>query len=301
MTDATLIPALTRDRRTYVAPAVAGPGLVTFISQAIFGYIVGGFVIALGLVSCSPTPYNFELVFATPVVLSWGLVIGTPLGFILWVWTKLAGEPLGRTYRSTISFLMLAIGCFSLLLIAGWRGEGDPALLLILLFCSPGIPIGIITGSRLRPGRELIRGGEAIELLPRLLAGATGVVLRLIVLLLFMSSGIGLIATVLAYFANTGYYEHLHPAWPVAAFAQFTLSMIVLFVRMRFGWLAFLTPLANAPLMVCLWIVPDIWAPLWYVGIGYLITWTVFLLSRWRQTDVALAAVKEEFRYYLID
>jgi hypothetical protein len=29
--------------------------------------------------------------------------------------------------------------------------------------------------------------------------------------------------------------------------------------------------------------------------------WAMFVLTRWRQTQVALSALEEEFRYYLID
>ena len=301
MTETTSIPALERYRQTYLAPPVAGPGVMTFISQAIAGYTLGGFLSTLVNVFLVLPPYNFEFVFIPPFLLVFGITVGTPIGFVLWGWTRLEGEPLSRTYRATISLLLLAIGYVALTLIAE-RSENvniDP--LLMLMTCSPGITIGLLTGSRLRPGRELIRGGEAIELLPRILAGVSGVVLRLMVVLLFMASLIAILSTLLSYILNEPIYERLNPAWPTAAFVQFTLSMIISFGRMRFALLSFLTLIANIPLMVCLWIVPDIPAPLQYVGIGFLLMWGVFLLARWRRTDIAAAALKEEFRYYLID
>lgn len=38
-----------------------------------------------------------------------------------------------------------------------------------------------------------------------------------------------------------------------------------------------------------------------YIAANFLLVWAVFLLTRWRQTPVALSFLKEEFRYYLID
>jgi hypothetical protein len=37
------------------------------------------------------------------------------------------------------------------------------------------------------------------------------------------------------------------------------------------------------------------------VLIGYLAVWAAFLIARWSRTHLALAFLKQELRYYLID
>lgn len=88
---------------------------------------------------------------------------------------------------------------------------------------------------------------------------------------------------------------------PVLLLGHLGLSVVVLFVRMRFSVLALLTAIALSPPVASLWKWTQMGAAGHYMIITYLALWALFLLTRWRQTPVAFSFLKEELRYYLID
>jgi hypothetical protein len=292
MTETTSIHALMRDRHTYAPPAATQLGVMTFIAQAVLGYIFGCFFLLVAGVLLLSDFYYFNLPFL-PVL---ALGIGTPVGLIIWVSSRFSDQPLSRTYRATIAVLLLAIACLSLVLLYFWQTPTpDRQLALLASIFVPGIAIGVVTGSRLRPWRELVRAGDAIGIVPRIFAGLTGLILRIIVVLLFMYSLLVFILLL------TSYPESDQLLGAMVAVSHLTVGLTVLFVRMRFWVLSLLTAIVIAPVLAVLWLFPDMPPAPWYVVVGYLIAWAMFLLARWRQTDVALAVLNKELRYYLID
>ena len=169
MTDTTTLHALVQDRRTDVAQAAAQPGFFTFISQAIFGGTLGCFLLFAGVMLLDDTPNaNLDPFFPLTLMGMVGIVIGTPVGLFMWVFTKLSGQVPSRSFRVTIALLLMAIIGFAwLLLIYDTNPTSDAHGLVFLWVSVPGIVMGLLTGSSLRPGRELVRGGDAILLLPR--------------------------------------------------------------------------------------------------------------------------------------
>ena len=303
MTETTSIHGLTHNKRTYLSPTVASPGLFTFISQAIFGGSLGCFLLmAVLIVSDNPNPSGSGVLFLLTLAAMLGIVMGTPVGLFMWVFTKLGGQVPSRTFRVTITFLLLAIICFAWVLLTyntvltsyeqGW---------VLLWICVPGITIGLLTGSTLRPGRELIRGGDATLLLPRILAAVSGVALRLFVVLLCKASVLALISLIVLEYYKKPIQEPPDYQWIPVTFVHCTFAVFVLFARSKIELLTFLTALMNVPFVASFWMYRDMPQELRYLMIGYLVAWALFLVSRWRQTDVALGVLKEELRYYLID
>ena len=133
--------------------------------------------------------------------------------------------------------------------------------------------------------------------LPRILAGLSGFVLRPAVVFSFMCCLIVLIARL-----QPAYYWGDHDwVWPALLCGHFAAGVAVLFARLKTSLLFPLALIANAPIIAALVQFrlsrPDVT----YAAISYLSVWAVFLLARWRQTDLALSFLNEEIHYYLID
>ena len=159
MTETTSIQHLTRERHTY-APVAKQPGLATFIGQAAIGSFCGTFVVMVSRMLIVYRPHNDLFVLYVPILLGLGLAIGVLAGLLIWAGTRQAnGELLGIT-RSLIGVLVNGLAWFAL-----WYflfGENVPSkeqfwLLTAVVFS--GTTIGMLTGSRLRPWREMVRAG----------------------------------------------------------------------------------------------------------------------------------------------
>lgn len=160
----------------------------------------------------------------------------------------------------------------------------------------PGIGIGLVTDSGLRLWHELVRQGESLRTLPRFFAGLSGLVLRSLVVLFFMVCLIALIAIL-----QSDYYQREDRIWSVLFFAHFASASALLFSRIKTSLLVPLALLVNVPMILAVFeyrYFVDTFRP---VPIVYLTVWAVFLLSRWRRTDLALSFLNEEIHYYLID
>lgn len=287
------------------SPAVERPlGLLTMLARAVVGGFFGSFVLLIARILFVYTPSNGWFMLFLPFLLVFGLATGVPAGLLIWAGTKVTRGPLHTINRCVIGVLVLSLGWFLLWLF--WLGQDtSPELQLWALpvILVPGVLIGLITGSRLRPGRELIRGGEANSTVLKILAGLTGSVLRVVVVFLFLATVIAVVCLFQEYFLGSSPPpEYLRKGlfWYTLAFGHFAAGLVVLFARIRFWLLARLTLIATTPVIASLF-VPEMIAPVRYVIIGYLGMWAMFLLTRWRQTDVALSALKKEVRYYLID
>jgi hypothetical protein len=274
------------------------PGLARFIAQASIGYIVSNFALIIARIFLVPGQGNDWFVFWLAVVFVVGLGVGTAAGLIIWLCAVMLRHSPNAIYRSVIGMVVVAALWFFLALSLDWEPRTPIEQLWVLaVIIVPGIGIGAVTDSKFRLWHELVRQGEAVRRLPRILAGFTGLVLRPVVVFSFMSCLIVLIARLQEayYWGGQGW------VWPALLCGHFAAGMAVLFARLKTSLLFPLALIANAPIVAALVQFhvsrPDV--P--FVAIPYLSVWAVFLLTRWRQTDLALGVLNEEIHYYLID
>jgi|GEM_PF-2234668 len=284
----------TRVRRPAVVLQPAGlPRLKTFAGQAAAGAVFSHFI--LFVLACAMARENLGFwLFALPCFLFLSLFGGVPAGFIIWACTRSDAKPLRPAYRCVIAVLVLGPGWFYLSRIA-FPTTAAAQLWLLAWLLLPAVTIGLLTHSRLRVGRELIRGGQAVGRGSRVLAGLSGFVLRLSGVLLFMESAVAVIYLSKA----TDQQDQL--IWAILLCGHFTASLFVMFLRTDITLLATLSMIALAPLIIVFLKLPQMTETLRYVFIGYFGLWAMFLQTRWRQTDYALAFLNEEIHYYLID
>lgn len=305
MTEATSIDRMVLERRVY-APAVARqPGLATLLAQAVVGSFFGNVVLVIARVLLDCDPYNIWFIFSLPFLLAWGLATGVPAGLLIWAGTKLARGPLLAINRSLLGVLIMSLAWLFVWLFSLGKDTSPKVQLwaLPVLFV-PGVMIGLVTGSRLRLGRELVRGGEADATALKILAGLTGLILRVVVVFLFLASIILVITTLQSYFLESkprSEYLQTDMVWNPLIFGHAALGVVILFVRLKFSPLATLTAIAAAPVVAFLWAFPEIDEVTRIVILGYVGAWGMFLLSRSREIDLALSVLNKELRYYLID
>ena len=291
MTSTTIID--TRVRRPALdAQPVRLPRLKTFIGQAVASAVFSHFLTFV--LACAMTTENIGFwLAALPCFLFLSLFGSVPAGFIIWACTRSDAQPLRPAYRCLIALLVLSPGWLYLSWIAFMATASAQLWMVAWLFLT-AIAIGLLTHSRLRVGRELVRGGAALKRTSRVLAGFSGVVLRLFVVLLFMESMVAVICLSKA-------TDQAELIWAVLLCGHFTASLFVVFLRTDIAVLTALSVIALAPAIVLFLKFPGMTETLRYIFIGYFGLWAVFLQTRWRQTDDALAFLNEEIHYYLID
>lgn len=304
MTETTSIQNFMRERHAY-APVVKRPGLTTFIAQAAIGSFCGTFVVMLARMLFFYRPHNDLFVLYLPFLMALGLATGGPAGLLIWAGTKEAdGKLLGIT-RTLIGVLVTALAWFALwYYLFGGDVTTETQLWLLSAVVVSGVSIGVMTGSGLRPWHELARGGETKAPLLTILAEFVGFVLRTAVLLVLPAALVMTLATTQMYiFEFESAYPHLLTSvfWYLLVLGHLATGLVVLFARMRFGSIVVLTVISTAPVVAGL--LATEWDPaIRNFVIGYLVAWVMFLVTRWRQTDVAVAAFRKELRYYyLID
>lgn len=303
MTETTSIQHFMDERNTY-GPAVGQSGLATFIAQAAIGSFCGGFLVVLTRMLLVYESTNGYFVFYVPFLIGLGLLTGAVSGFLIWAATREAdGSLLGLT-RSLIGVLVTALAWFAL-----WyfllREEITPDVNLWMLLgvVVSGVSIGWVTGSRLRPWRELVRGGDTKATLLKIIAGFIGLVLRVVVVFLFLGTLIIAISHIQEYFLGPQppyKYQRTALIWYLLLLGHFAAGVVVLFARMKFWLLVPLVVIAASPVLASLWLAELVETERNMV-IGYLGAWAMFLVTRWRQTDIAWSYLKTELRYYLID
>lgn len=302
MTETTSIQNFARERHAY-APLVQRTGLTTFIGQAAIGSFCGGFVVMLARILFVYRLGNDFFVLYLPFLMALGLAIGTVAGLLIWAGTREAdGQLLGIT-RTLLGVLVTGLAWFALWYFL-FQGDtsADQQLWLLSAVIVSGVLIGSMTGSRLRPWRELVRAGETKATQLKIAAGLVGFVLRTVVLVAFPASLILATTSAQRYvveFESSFPHALTSMVWHLLLLGHLATGIVVLFARIRLSLLAFLTVIASSPVVAGLLLHWDPAARNFIIG--YLAAWVLFLLTRWRQTDVALAAVKEELRYYLID
>ena len=276
------------------SPAFPGrPDVTTVMAQAAVGYIAGNFLLLLARILLVPNPRNFMWIFFVPALPVFAVPAGLTVGLFIWAGFEMAGNTLNSAYRSIIAAMMIALAYLAILLVFGWPWPPPEMQFWVLgMILAPAIGIGLITGSRLRLWHELVRKGDPVGPVLAVLAGLTGVVLRLTVAFFYMVS----LVTLIGVLQSPG-PQQIHLVWWILMFVHFAAGGVLVFVRLKTDALLPLAVIANAPVIAVLIKIPEVQ----YVAIGYLALWAVFLLTRWRQTQAAFSVLKEEFRYYLID
>jgi len=176
--------------------------------------------------------------------------------------------------------------------------EPDPQVSLSWIVGSTvfiALACGAVIGSNLNPWRAFVRGAGFIVPRSAFLAGVTGFILRLFIVVTFM--GVAMLMICSTQVNST----HKETVWATLALSHLVAALLVAFIRMRFWVLLILSVLVTAPVVM---LVGEFQHKLewgFYPIIGYLAAWIAFLLARWRPTYSALAVINDEIHYYLID
>lgn len=265
----------------------------TFLTQgATAGMLLSYLTLVISLESYDRY-YHRLIVGALPRFLAVGLVVGGLKGVIIWACAKLIRHRLGWLLRSTIASVVFHV----IIRVPPFSSDGQPATWQWLIGSTVvvGLTFGLLIGSRLQPWQRLVRANGTIGPKSAVLAGLTGIVLRLGILFLFLFFG-------LVFLSVMQTPDRLESRWIALITVQVTLSLIVVFSKMRFWLLAASAVLINTPVVMLLTEFQRQQLGYgWYVLIGYLALWAMFLLTRWRQTYHAFSVFGEELRYYLID
>ena len=278
--------------RTIYEPQSLEPSrLGRCLSQGAATGAVIAFLFCLILAGLSGNPY---LGLILPFLQVIGIILGLFQGLVVWGWMRLAEHHLSWGYRVAIGVLTATM--FVLLWFWIWVPRLTDHLLPLAIYFSICIALSLAAGSVLQPWRELVRGAEAMPQQWRPLTGITGFFLRVVVVFFLMESTLATIVNLqLRYSPKELAFELTALVHCIAAFA-------IVVARLRFWLLLPLALLVNAPVVLWLTKVTKDFDVFWfYLVIGYLALWTVFLLSRWSGTYSALAIFKDELRYYLID
>jgi hypothetical protein len=265
------------------------PGFFLYLSQ---GATAGLFVYYAAVIVRIVTTSQYWFVPDPTQMMLMGIVVGVFAGLVIWICTRAAQSRLPWLFRSAISWLALKllIG----LLFSDVPNLPTPPKTFVWAGVTNAV-FGLVIGSRIHPLRALVRGGGTVGRKSAILAGLTGLLLRPVVLYCFLVS----LMWSAAILKETASQKVI--VWCILVTGHFAAGVMALYIPMRFQALAVAIALVNAPVVMFL---SEFWHDLRgfeYVPIGYLAAWAIFLVTRWRQTYKALAALPAEIRYYLID
>lgn len=289
-------------QRVSDSDALAHPsrvGFATCISQGVLTGSVMMFLFWLILSAAYPAP-GFDHLTYFPLALIWGVFAGSVEGVIIWLCTRVAGHNLLWFTRAATGALVASIPYFLMLCLVIANAYGSPNLApYVLAFLIPatiGALFGVFTGSRFDAWRELVRGMDSLPPSTRFLTGLTGLVLRLAIIFCLMESILAITVALQPHNFGTDviFFGVL--------LLHFATAFPIVFVRMKFGKLLPLAIIINFTLAGYMseWFY-GIPAGLFNLYVCYVIAWGLFLITRCSQTYKALAVLKEEIRYYLID
>src|ERR1041384_1413314 len=219
------------------------PGIGRFLSQGIAAGALIYFFIALTILLLEPPGHNFGFVMFLPFVLVWGMLIGLFEGLVIWACTKLADRRLNAAIRSTLGVVALGVfaGIFYLLLTVLDINWELSSFEVNAIYLSTGVAYGLVTGSRLQPWRELVRGSTAAK--SRLLTSITGLALRSLLIL-------GLMESILAITFTLKDFKQKVFAFAFIALCHFAVASVIVFTRLKFWLLLPLALLVNLPIVL---------------------------------------------------
>jgi len=283
-------------RSMYQAREPELPGIGRFLSQGAAGGAFVSFLFPLTIVLSQPDTWNILIIFFLPFFLAIGIIFGLFDGFLVWVCSRLARRPLNAMTRVLIGLVLLAIlaGVWYVISTVSSKNQNltfEAYLYGEIVFLTVGCALA--PGSGLQPWRELVRGAKFG---PRLLAGITGLLLRVVVVFFLMES-------ILAAICVLQQPQPGELTFVMITLAHFLAASIIVFARMKFWLLVPLALVVNLPIIYAIKTEFSLVTEpvFFYISISYLALWAAFLLTRWSLTHSALAFLKEELRYYVID
>lgn len=272
------------------------PRFGVYIAQgAATGAILEFLFVVIQIVTV-PNPYNFLFVYGLPVILGFGAGWGTVKALVICTCAKLARRRVPWLIRCLIAAGVFA-GLTRVFEVFFPHEPGQPVSLSWIAGSAvlTALPCGIVIGSNLNPWRAFVRGAGFIVRGSAFLAGVTGFILRLFIVITFM--GVAMLMICSTQVNST----HKEIVWTTLALTHLSAALLVVFLRMRFWLLLVLSVLVTAPVVM---LVTEFQRKLewgFYPVIGYLAIWIAFLLARWRPTYSALNVLNDEIHYYLID
>jgi hypothetical protein len=135
--------------------------IVTFLSQGAVGGVIGYFLLMVFSVISFPNYYNYLYLGALPMILGYGSAFGSTTAVFVW----LAGVLLKRRLRF-VARVVIAMAVMTLLAAALSYLTDEPqrdqwsVIWLIGFSCGLGLPVGLITGSRISPWRMIVLGSS---------------------------------------------------------------------------------------------------------------------------------------------
>ena len=240
------------------------------------------------------SPYFHRLIIgALPRFLAFGSAVGSIKGTVIWACAKLIRHRLGWLLRATIASVVFLL----IIRVPPFNADvqSDSQEWVIRATAVIGLTFGLLVGSRLQPWQALVRTTGTIGTKSARLAGLTSFVLRSAILFLFLFFGLVLLSVM-----ETP--DSRESRWIALITIHLTLSLILVFIETKLWLLATMAVLINAPVVMLMTeFQRQQLGFAWYVLMAYLVLWAMFLLTRWRQTYLALSVLGEEMRYYLID
>lgn len=291
--------------RSVYTPKDQVPGIGRFLSQGAVAGPILSFLATVGVILLNPTNgYNFFFIFVLPFYLASSMVLSLLPSLLIWGCTRLGRHrlnPAARVSLGTLMVTLISIGICYLIYLDRPPYVKPPELTVYLpvvaISATMGMVLGLVVGSRLQPWRILVRGVDSLPAKSRVLTGITGVALRVVVVWGLMEAIVAMIC---------GLQREPHPddfQLTALTLVHFTFATIIVFARMRLSLLLPLALIANVPvaLLIRKYYGSDSEYGIAIAAIVYLAVWATFLLSRWRATYAALASLKDELHYYLID
>jgi len=261
--------------------------LVTLISQGAAGGAISYFLLALELILSEPNFYNYMLFRLLPTMLAIGSVIGMLAGTLIWFAQMLLKRTPGFLMRSALILVSgFIVGTAGWLVFKQEAYESITWTQYVVDICLFVLPVGVLTGSRIKPLGLIVFGPSAgfpgkhyaqwlslpaASLLR--LAGAFGFMESLLVLaywassyvvaewmgidrpILFRRDDLTLIAVAVLYFAATVYASYAGPPRVLLVVLALTNGPLILwaFRDIRNSRYDFLT--ISAFIFIGLWIV----------------------------------------------
>jgi hypothetical protein len=289
-------------RSIYTPKASPRAPLGRFLSQATAASACMTFLSVLVNILLNPTNgYNFVYIFILPVFLAGGMVFGLIEGFSIWGCTRLVKHCLHPAARAGIGVVLCGIllpGYFWIMPLTPYEPrptvtEWVWSISMSFVFA---LAVGLVTGSRLQPWPELVRGAPELPPQARILTGITGLLMRVVAVFFVMVAIMGVICTIQTHDRLGDTVNEF------IALAHFVAGAVIVFARMKSWLLLPLAVIVNLPSVYFFRLtIKHEDMLLVSMTIGYFVSWIAFLLARFKPTYEALAFLKEELRYYLID
>ena len=260
------------------SPRYEPPGIGGFLSQGAFVGTLLGFALPVnGMLSHPENGYNFLLIAWLPYFLAGGIVFGLLVAVFIWAFTLLTSRRL--IFRVPIGILVFLIFLIAFIWIWVEPRPSESALsatdylYFLSIYGAFGVVFGLVVGSRLRPGYELIRGILA-DRWP-LMNALSGLLLRVFVIFSLMASILSLILS------RQGDFHRAEFTFSVIAVSHFAVAVVIIFARIPFWLLLPLAIVINFPIVTLITdVLTEKQTEIRVLTLVYLHLWAAFLVCR---------------------